>query len=125
MPIVLQAREQMTCRGIDKPAGLPPGVLVLNHYMLAISGFVKWLVRYEIGRGMQWINIGGFVTEYLPDEEPDRRTLKPIKTHGKLVVVNSKKGGNEQERLCRVLVDSDGLPVPIPEPLWAAYGLDR
>jgi hypothetical protein len=117
LPVVLQAQQQMSCSGIAKLSGLPPGTLVLNHYML-VSGYVKWIVRYEIGT--QWIVIGGFITEYLPDDDRRRQPAKPLKTHGKTVVVNGKKGGNEMARVCRVLIDGDGLPVPVPVEVWNA-----
>jgi hypothetical protein len=117
LPVVLQAQQQLSCRGIPKPSGLPAGTLVMNHYML-VSGFVKWIVRYEIGT--QWVVIGGFVTAYLPDDDRPRQPIKPLKTHGREVVINGKKGGNELERVCRVLIDGDGLPVPVPVEVWNA-----
>lgn len=121
LSIVLQAQQQMTCRGIDKPAGLPPGTLVLSHYML-VSGFVKWLVQYKICRGSQWIVIGGFVTEYLPDDDQPLRAMRPVETHGKTVLVNKKVTG-QLARPVRVLVDAQGLPVPVPPEVWNAMGL--
>jgi hypothetical protein len=123
LPVVLQVQRQMNCKNVGRLAGLPAGTLVLNHYML-VSGLVKWFVRYEIGK--QWVLIGGFVTEYLPDDYDDRRRqpAKPLTTHGKFVVINGKKGGNDLERVCRVLIDGDGLPVPVDPQIWAAMGLE-
>jgi hypothetical protein len=117
LPVVLQAKEKLTCRGVEKPAGLSGGNLVLHTYML-VSGFVKWIVRYEVGK--QYIVIGGFITEYLPNDDRPRRPMKPLKTHGKTVIINDKKGGNELAREARVLIDGDGLPVPVPVEVWNA-----
>lgn len=121
LPVVEQVQARLTTQGVDRPAGLPAdGALCVSYYMLACSGLVKWVVRYQLGR--QWIVIGGFITEFLPD---DKRVLKPkpVKTHGKTVVVNYKVAG-ELARPVRVLVDASGLPVPVPEHLWREYGLD-
>jgi hypothetical protein len=120
LPVVEETRRRLSTKGVERPAGLAGGALVVSYYMLACSGLVKWTVRYEIGS--QWIVIGWFVTEYLP-EDARRMQVRPITTHGKTVVVNHKVSG-ELERRVRVLVDGEGLPVPVPEQLWALYGLD-
>ena len=121
LPVVLDARDKLTCRGVERPAGLSGGNLVLHTYML-VSGFVKWIIRYEIRS--QYIVIGGFITEYLPDDDRPRRPMKPLTTHGKTVIINGKKGGNDLQRESRVLIDGDGLPVPVDPAIWAAMGLD-
>jgi len=120
LPVVEATQERLSTQGVDRPAGLPAdGALCVSYYMLACSGYVKWVVRYQLGR--QWIVIGGFVTEYLPDE---KRVLapKPVKTHGKEAMINQKVSG-ALARPVRVLVDAQGLPVPVPVEVWNAMGL--
>lgn len=111
-PCVRSVMERLSVRGAEPPAGLTGGVLTLRHYMLAATGFVKWVVRYEM-RTEQDKLIGHFVTDYLPDpDECEMRPVKAVKTHGKTMTVKGSK--REHERQVRVLVDAGGQPVPIP-----------
>ena len=126
IPLIKECRRQMAPTGLGVPAGLEPGgELWLRHYMVAATGFVKWLIHYRLRQGQgSCTAIGFFITEYLPDERILRPTLqRPVKTHGKLVMVNEKVKG-EDARAIKVLIDASGMPVPVPEPLWARYGLD-
>lgn len=121
LPCVQAVQERLMTLGVERPAGLPAdGILCVSHYMLSASGFVKWVVRYQLGQ--QWTMIGGFVTEYLPEDDRPRLAMRPLETHGKTVVVNQKVAG-ELARPVRVLVDAGGLPVPVPEQIWQAMGL--
>ena len=124
LPCVLEAQRHLNlCKHrIERPAGLEEnGTLVLNFYMLACSGYVKWTLRYEKGSG-GYVVIGGFVTEYLPEDDRPRLAARPVQTHGKTVMVQQKVSG-ELARPVRVLVDATGLPVPVDPKIWAAMGL--
>ena len=89
--------------------------------MVAATGFVKWKLWYKMASEPKGIQVGWFVTEFLPDEQ---RYLpaKPIQTHGKTVMVQQKVTG-DLARPVRVLVDALGLPVPVPPEVWNAMDL--
>ena len=125
LPIVLEAQRRLKATGLDRPSGFPTGgTLVLNYYMLTCNGFVKWTLRYQIGD--QYVIIGGFVTEFLPENDRPRLAMKPLETHGKLVMINQRRSGESGElaRPVRVLIDGDGLPVPVDPEIWAAMDLE-
>jgi len=122
MWLVREARRTLTAKGLPTPAGLPEaGSLWLGHYMISATGFVKWKLWYKIKSEPKSIQVGWFVTEFLPDE---LRYLehKPIQTHGKTVMVQQKVSG-ELARPVRVFVDALGLPVPVDPAIWTAMGL--
>jgi len=125
IPILEACREQMAPTGLGVPAGLEPGgELWLRHYMVASTGYIKWLIHYRVrtGKGSCTL-VGYFVTEYLPEERIVRPTLvRPVKTHGKEVVINQKVTG-ELARNVRVFVDALGLPVPVPVEVWNAQNM--
>jgi hypothetical protein len=122
MDVVRDCRRRMAAKGVARPAGLPEtGELWLHHYMIAATGLVKWTVWYRWDRKRSGVKIGFFVTDCLPDEKRQQAMTK-VMTHGAVVVVNQKKNG-ELARPVRVLVDADGLPVPVPPEVWNAMGL--
>jgi hypothetical protein len=122
MWLVQEARRTMTAKGLPTPAGLPEaGHLWLGHYMVAATGFVKWKLWYKLNSKSEGIEVGWFVTEFLPDKLRYLQA-KPIQTHGKTVMVQQKVSG-ELARPVRVLVDAGGLPVPVDPAIWAAMGL--
>lgn len=123
--MVRECRRQMSPAGLGTPPGLEPGgELWLRHYMIAATGLVKWVMHYRRHSGPDSCTLlGYFITEYLPEERPVHRgARKPVKTHGKVVMVNQKMAG-ELERPVRVYVDAEGLPVPLPVEVWNAMGL--
>jgi len=124
--LIRDARRQMAAAGLGTPAGLEEGgELWLRHYMLAATGLVKWNLHYRERRGGEGCCtlIGYFVTDCLPDERPVHYgARKPVGTHGRTVMVNQKVKG-ELERAVRVLIDAEGLPVPLPVEVWNAMGL--
>lgn len=124
-PLIEECQLQMSASGLGTPAGLDPGgELWLRHYMVASTGYVKWLLHYRFGKGRESCTLlGFFVTEYLPDRIVREQGQKPLKTHGKLVMVNQKVTG-QLARPVRVLIDGDGMSVPVPEQMWAQYGLE-
>lgn len=126
LPCVREAMRRLSTQGVDRPAGLSAdGELALNHYMVSATGLVKWTLRYgwRNGRDGEWLVIGGFVTDYLPEDTQRRCATKPVQTHGRTVVINQKVRG-ELARPVKVLVDATGMPVPIDPAIWAAMALD-
>lgn len=121
LEIVEQAMERLSVVGLARPAELPAnGEYTLNYYMVASSGLVKWTLRYACGRS--WVIIGGFMTDYLPDRQCAARQ-HPVRTHGQLLNVTAGQRQSQNMRQVRVLVDAEGLPVPIPVEVWNAMGL--
>lgn len=123
MTVVREARRRLSTKGVDRPAGLEPGgELWLHRYMIAATGYAKWNLWYRYDRETEGIKVGRFVTEYLPDEVHVQK-MRPIQTHGRTVVVNQKVTG-DLARPVRVLIDAEGLPVPVDPVIWAAMGLE-
>lgn len=123
--LVREARRRMSGGGLWTPAGMEPGgELWLRRYVIARTGLVKWNLHYRLGCGAgSYTLIGFFVTDCLPDERPVHPgPRKPVQTHGRTVMVNQKVAG-ELQRPVRVLIDGDGLPVPVPVEVWNAMGL--
>lgn len=125
IPLIKECRRQMTPTGIGTPPGMEPGgELWMRHYMVAATGYVKWLIHYRIRTGQDsCVLLGYFVTEYLPERQLRPQRCKNVETHGKTVQINQKVKG-ELARLVRVLIDDEGMPVPVPEQMWAEYGLE-
>lgn len=129
MPLYEQARETLSTAGLPRPPhGLgDKGEFWLRTEVLSETMLVRYVLWYRDQRETSGTKLAWFILDYLPERAPGQGVpQRAVTTHGKLVAVNTKHGGSaagETKRAVRVLVDAHGLPVPIPEPLWAAFGL--
>jgi len=124
-PQVQQAMRTLSTAAMPRPDGLSQGgEFWLRTEVLADTGLIRYVLWYRETRvqAQGGIKLGWFVLDYLPERQ--RRPQKPVKTHGKIVWISVKRGGCAEQRPVRVLVDGDGLPVPVPPEIWRAMGLD-
>lgn len=130
VPIYEQVREMLSTAGLPRPPyGLGPmGEYWLRTEVLADTMLVRYVLWYRDRRQTSGTKLTWFILDYLPEREPGQRAaMKKIQTHGKLLAINTIHGGSgasETKRLVRVLVDAEGLPVPVPPEVWQAMGLD-
>jgi hypothetical protein len=115
--------QTLSTAGMLRPEGLDQvGEYWLRAEVISETRLVRYVLWYRQGRETSGTKLGWFILDYLPERQ--KRTERKVRTHGKKVLVNGKKGACETARVVRVLVDAMGLPVPVDEAIWRAMGLD-
>ncbi len=130
-PTAIKAAQQGHAKDLYRPPGYEGGGFTLWHGIRKSDGMVRWRLSYKHYHKFdgRYIYVAKWLTDWLPPEDQMKR--RPGRcfcaTQGRTVIVSKTHGPRRSEnttRQIRVLLDADGLPVPIPEPLWAAYGLE-
>lgn len=109
-PTVAYVAERGYTTGAPKPKGIKGGLGC--HYFVLADGRIRWKLVYRERDSRKQTQVAKWVSDWLPDARKDR-AAPPCKTHGKIVTVQGAYGG-ELARQVRVVVDSLGLPVPVP-----------
>jgi hypothetical protein len=118
IPAATKAAEQGNAKGLHKPPGYEAIAYTVHHFARS-DWTVRWSLSHRTGRGRS-ATIATWITDWLPDEQRVRPTA--CTTHGKVVWINQRPTQSSPlARAVRVLIDGDGLPVPVPEPIWATY----
>lgn len=80
------------------------------------SGLVSYKLWYRPNKEARHLLVGWWVLDYLPERK--RTISRPVKTHGREMWIRGKRLDEEMKYQARVWVDADGLPWPLPLPVW-------
>ena len=113
-PLWIVAAQKAASQGnafyLPAPDGMR-GTWAVRSFSLA-NGVVRWTLMFtdkRTGRQTQ-------VAKWLGDDLPERidRPLRPVKTHGKQIVIDSNEHNHDADaKPFVVVVDDDGLPMPV------------
>ena len=107
IPAAVKAAQQGNAKDLYRPPGYERAGFTVN-YVVCADGTVRWSLRYRIDRGKN-TTIANWVTDCLPMERVKFRP-QPVRAPAEPIRITSEGG----DWLARVVIDSAGLPRPIP-----------
>ena len=107
IPAAVKAAQQGNAKDLYRPPGYERAGYTVN-YMVRPDGTVRWSLRYRIDRSKN-TTIANWVTDFLPMERVKFRP-QPVRPPAEPIRITSEGG----DWLARVVIDSAGLPRPIP-----------
>lgn len=119
-PLWIVAAHEAASRGTTASGGLPvPGGMQGSFNVRCFGlkdGSVRWSLVFRDRRTRKQTQVARWIGDTLPELNGGANSRKPVSTHGKPVVIDADdRTGDVCAKVVRVVIDEDGLPMPVPE----------